>query len=118
MSPKGKWARGIVPRNFHWIVKDQLPGAVNQAVSGYIAANFPNATPAQIAQLRPVLTAQFTPIVSQAINNTLMQTLTNYEGSPKGWNLYLRHLYFQAKPVKGLEQCQFRLELAGLSGVA
>ena len=31
--PKGKWARGIVPRNFHWIVKDQL--AVCERPGGY-----------------------------------------------------------------------------------
>jgi hypothetical protein len=33
MSPKGKWARGIVPRNFHWIIKDQL--AVCERPGGY-----------------------------------------------------------------------------------
>jgi hypothetical protein len=33
MTPKGKWARGIVPRNFHWIVKDQL--AVCERPGGY-----------------------------------------------------------------------------------
>jgi hypothetical protein len=33
VSPKGKWARGIVPRNFHWIVKDQL--AVCERPGGY-----------------------------------------------------------------------------------
>jgi hypothetical protein len=86
-----------------WIVRDNAPGAINQAVSGYIAANFPNATPAQIAQLRPVLTAQFTPIVTQAVTNATMLSLTTYKGAPKGWNIYLRQLYFQAKPVKGLE---------------
>ena len=36
MSPvamKGKWAQGIKPRNFHWIVKDQL--AVCERPGGY-----------------------------------------------------------------------------------
>ncbi|MET0912787.1 MAG: hypothetical protein ABWZ68_05755 [Acidimicrobiales bacterium] len=33
MTPKGKWARGIVPRNFHWIVKEQL--AVCERPGGY-----------------------------------------------------------------------------------
>jgi hypothetical protein len=33
VTPKGKWARGIVPRNFHWIVKDQL--AVCERPGGY-----------------------------------------------------------------------------------
>jgi hypothetical protein len=33
VSPKGKWARGIVPRNFHWIIKDQL--AVCERPGGY-----------------------------------------------------------------------------------
>jgi len=33
MAAKGKWARGIVPRNFHWIVKDQL--AVCERPGGY-----------------------------------------------------------------------------------
>ncbi len=30
---KGKWARGIEPRNFHWIIKDQL--AVCERPGGY-----------------------------------------------------------------------------------
>jgi hypothetical protein len=36
MSPvamKGKWAQGIKPRNFHWIIKDQL--AVCERPGGY-----------------------------------------------------------------------------------
>ena len=33
MSAKGKWARGITPRNFSWIVKDQL--AVCERPGGY-----------------------------------------------------------------------------------
>jgi len=33
MSPKGKWAQGIVPRNFAWIIKDQL--AVCERPGGY-----------------------------------------------------------------------------------
>lgn len=30
---KGKWAQGIRPRNFHWIIKDQL--AVSERPGGY-----------------------------------------------------------------------------------
>jgi hypothetical protein len=33
MAAKGKWQQGIVPRNFHWIVKDQL--AVCERPGGY-----------------------------------------------------------------------------------
>lgn len=33
MSPKGKWANGIVPRNFCWIIKDKL--AVCERPGGY-----------------------------------------------------------------------------------
>jgi len=33
MAVKGKWARGIVPRNFTWIIKDQL--AVCERPGGY-----------------------------------------------------------------------------------
>jgi hypothetical protein len=33
MAAKGKWARGIVPRNFTWIIKDQL--AVCERPGGY-----------------------------------------------------------------------------------
>ena len=30
---KGKWAQGIVPRNFAWVIKDQL--AVSERIGGY-----------------------------------------------------------------------------------
>ena len=33
MATKGKWQQGIVPRNFHWIIKDQL--AVCERPGGY-----------------------------------------------------------------------------------
>ncbi|MCC5954356.1 MAG: hypothetical protein JJU45_19900 [Acidimicrobiia bacterium] len=33
MANKGKWQQGIVPRNFHWIIKDQL--AVCERPGGY-----------------------------------------------------------------------------------
>ena len=33
MAVKGKWAQGIQPRNFHWVVKDQL--AVCERPGGY-----------------------------------------------------------------------------------
>ena len=33
MAVKGKWAQGIRPRNFHWIIKDQL--AVCERPGGY-----------------------------------------------------------------------------------
>ena len=33
MSPKGKWAEGIVPRWFAWVIKDQL--AVCERIGGY-----------------------------------------------------------------------------------
>ena len=33
MAVKGKWAQGIRPRNFHWIIKDQL--AICERPGGY-----------------------------------------------------------------------------------
>ena len=33
MAVKGKWAQGIRPRNFHWIIKDQI--AVCERPGGY-----------------------------------------------------------------------------------
>ncbi|KAA0235061.1 MAG: hypothetical protein JJLCMIEE_01521 [Acidimicrobiales bacterium] len=33
MAMKGKWAQGIKPRNFHWIIKDQL--AICERPGGY-----------------------------------------------------------------------------------
>jgi hypothetical protein len=33
MPPKGKWAQGIKPRHFHWIIQDQL--AVCERPGGY-----------------------------------------------------------------------------------
>lgn len=33
VAPKGKWAQGIVPRNFYWIIKDKL--AVCERPGGY-----------------------------------------------------------------------------------
>ncbi len=33
MAAKGKWAQGITPRNFHWIMKDRL--AVSERPGGY-----------------------------------------------------------------------------------
>jgi len=36
---KGKWASGIVPRNFAWIIKDQL--AVSERPGGYARAHRP-----------------------------------------------------------------------------
>ncbi|MEZ5231311.1 MAG: hypothetical protein R2755_23420 [Acidimicrobiales bacterium] len=33
MAPKGKWAQGITPRNFSWIIKDKL--AVCERPGGY-----------------------------------------------------------------------------------
>jgi hypothetical protein len=33
LSPKGKWAEGIVPRWFAWVIKDQL--AVCERIGGY-----------------------------------------------------------------------------------
>ncbi len=33
MATKGKWAQGIKPRNFHWVIKDQL--AVCERPGGY-----------------------------------------------------------------------------------
>jgi hypothetical protein len=94
-----KAAPGMAP----YVVPELAPAAIQQAVSGYIAANFPGATPDQIAQLTPVLTAQFTPIVSEQIRLGLIQELSNTDTRTKGWNLYVRQLYFQAKPVRGLE---------------
>ena len=31
--PKGKWAQGITPRNFHWVITDRL--AVCERPGGY-----------------------------------------------------------------------------------
>jgi hypothetical protein len=36
---KGKWASGIVPRNFAWIIKDRL--AVSERPGGYARAHRP-----------------------------------------------------------------------------
>ncbi len=33
MPPKGKWAQGITPRHFHWVIQDQL--AVSERPGGY-----------------------------------------------------------------------------------
>lgn len=33
MATKGKWAQGIKPRNFHWVIKDQL--AICERPGGY-----------------------------------------------------------------------------------
>ena len=35
MPPKGKWAQGITPRHFSWIIQDQL--AVSERPGGYAA---------------------------------------------------------------------------------
>ena len=83
--------------------RDIAPGAIQGAVQGYIAQNYPNATPAQIAQLTPVLTAQFTPIVTAQVVAGITSQMRNINTRTKGWNLYVRQLYFQAKPVSGLE---------------
>jgi len=86
------------------IVKDELaPAAIQGAVANYIRVNYPNATPQQIAQLTPVLTAQFTPIVTEQIRLGLINQLSNINTRTKGWNLFVRQLYVQAKPVDGLE---------------
>jgi hypothetical protein len=37
VATKGKWAQGIRPRNFHWIIKDQL--AVCERPGGYGASH-------------------------------------------------------------------------------
>ncbi len=33
MAPKGKWAQGITPRHFHWVIQDQL--ALSERPGGY-----------------------------------------------------------------------------------
>src|SRR3954462_8229241 len=33
MPPKGKWAQGITPRHFHWVIQDQL--AICERPGGY-----------------------------------------------------------------------------------
>lgn len=83
--------------------RELAPPIIDQTVSGYIAANYPGATPAQIAQLRPVLTAQFTPIVTAQVYNGFLAQVRSANTRTKGWNLYVRQAYFAAKPVDGLE---------------
>lgn len=86
-----------------YAARDVAPGAIQSAVQGYIAQNFPNATPQQIAAMTPALTAQFTPIVTAQVESAIASQLRNANTRSKGWNIYVRQLYFEAKPVKGLE---------------
>jgi hypothetical protein len=37
MPPKGKWAQGIKPRHFHWVIQDQL--AISERPGGYGASH-------------------------------------------------------------------------------
>jgi hypothetical protein len=95
--------RQAAPGTAVYAAQELAPAAIQSAVQGYIAQNYPNATPQQIAQLTPVLTAQFTPIVTAQVQAGIVNQLQNVETRSKGWNIFVRHLYFQAKPVKGLE---------------
>jgi hypothetical protein len=85
------------------VAMEVAPGVIQSQVQGYINANYPGATPEQIAQLTPVLTAQFAPIVTPQVRNSLYSQFSNINTRTKGWNVFVRQLYFQAKPVKGLE---------------
>jgi hypothetical protein len=95
--------RKAAPGMANIVANEVAPPAIQSAVQNYIATNFPNATPAEIAQLTPVLTAQFTPIVTAQVKSTLTNEFQNIETRSKGWNLFVRQLYFQAKPIKGVE---------------
>lgn len=86
-----------------YATREVAPPLIASTVSNYIAVNYPNATPAQIAQLTPVLTAQFTPIVTGRVYNGLLSQFQSTNTRTKGWNIFVRQLYFQAKPVRGLE---------------
>jgi hypothetical protein len=86
------------------IVRVQLPDALASTVSGIIRARYPNATPAEVAQYTVALNAQYSPIISASIYNNAFKGISATKGSrSKGWNLYVRQLYFSAEPVKGLE---------------
>jgi len=91
------------PAMGYWIAEYQLPGVVQTAVQNYIRVNYPTATPAQIAQLTPVLTAQFTPVIRPQVFSGVVKSLENTDRPGKGWNIYVRQLYFQAKPINGVE---------------
>lgn len=86
-----------------FVVREVAPPVVQSTVANFIAANYPTATPEQIAQLTPILTAQFTPIVNAQVQAGLEQEFRSTNTRTKGWNLFVRQLYFQAKPIKGLE---------------
>jgi len=85
------------------VAMEVAPGVIQSQVQNYINANYPGATPEQIAQLTPILTAQFAPIVTPQVRNSLYNQFSNINTRTKGWNIFVRQLYFQAKPVKGLE---------------
>ena len=47
---KGKWASGIAPRNFAWIIKDRL--AISERPGGYARAHRPVRRPEEIIWIR------------------------------------------------------------------
>lgn len=91
------------PGQTPYISREIIPGTVQTSVANYIRQVYPNATPEQVAQLTPVLTAQFTPIVTQQVNAGVLKQLRSINSRTKGWNIFVRQLYFQAEPVNGLE---------------
>jgi hypothetical protein len=80
--------------------KDTIPPLVESTLQQTLRApQYRNATPEMIAALR----ANLTQIITTQFTNATLNTVKNYEDSKsKGWNLFLRQLYFEAKPVDGL----------------
>jgi hypothetical protein len=94
--------RGAAGQAVH-IAEELVPGFVQTRVTNYIAQNYPNATPEQIAQLRTTLTAQFTPAMMASYTASYERTLRGINTRVKGWNLFVRQLYVKAEPINGLE---------------
>jgi len=84
-----------------YVTPEVAPAQITLAVQQYIAAYYPGATPEQIAYLTPLVTAQLTPIVTEQVRAGLQQSIANTETRTKGWNLYVRQLYFKAIPIRG-----------------
>lgn len=104
MAPKGKWAQGITPRNFSWIIKDRL--AICERPGGYGPNHRRVRRQEEIIWLRE---QGFSPIVSLL---TSPHNLHNYDELGVAW------IHRPFNPTDGLREMlvSFYPELRHLLG--
>ena len=88
-----------------YLGNELLPGVLPGAAQQVIAEKFPGLPPAMAAALLPAVEQQIKPyVLNGIISNFDTQVLAARSSTDSGgWAMYVRQLYFDAKPVDGVE---------------